>query len=108
MILTLEWLQGTSDLRLLNTKECLSRLTSGNNRTLHDGQLCVGPEGTDGAIACSGDSGGPLSQIYKGQSYLLGIVSYGSRVCSAQPNSYNIYTDIRSYLRWIGNVKWTS
>ena len=31
--------------------------------------------------ACTGDSGGPLTTVIQRQSYLIGVVSYGNRVC---------------------------
>ena len=61
--------------------------------------MCVG--GELGKDVCSGDSGGGL--FYKRRDvtpwYLLGIVSYGSRMCADGQSS--VFTRISSYVCWI-------
>jgi hypothetical protein len=56
--------------------------------------------GPDGSSACTGDSGGPLSEYLDGTVYLLGIVSWGPHNCNDDPHP-NVYTDIRSYQDWV-------
>jgi secreted trypsin-like serine protease len=69
--------------------------------------LPQGNLGNQGTVACDGDSGGPLSQDYGGQTYLLGMVSWGPDSCNPDDtgdiNSRNpdVYTDVRFYKSWI-------
>ncbi len=70
---------------------------------MHQGQLCVGPTGQDGTVACGGDSGGPLTTEVNGQSFLLGLVSYGSRSCGPNVSGLDIYTDVGFFNVWIGD-----
>jgi len=52
------------------------------------------------AITCSGVSGGPLTckSNTDGQSYLVGVTSFGADVCKEQPP---IFTWTTAYLQWI-------
>jgi secreted trypsin-like serine protease len=64
-------------------------------------QPMTGPEGTS---ACSGDSGGPLTQYLDGSSYLLGLVSWGPKICNETAGvipSPDVYTDVRWYKSWL-------
>lgn len=67
-----------------------------------DGQMCVG--GKEGQDSCSGDSGGPLMkpETLDGYTryYLIGLVSFGARVCG-KLNEPAVYTRIASHVSWI-------
>ena len=57
-----------------------------------------------GTAACQGDSGGPVTQDLDGQSYLLGIVSWGPAHCARDTSSSivpDIFTDVRYFANWI-------
>lgn len=100
--------------KLLRTSYKLKQISYDQCSDLHhperhivtDGQLCVVANSTRGTVACDGDSGSPLAQMYGNQTYLLGIVSWGPEECSsADPNRQpDVYTDIRSYSSWIETV----
>lgn len=47
-----------------------------------------------------GDSGGPLMMPKGKQYYLIGIVSFGPRVCGAR-GIPGVYTKVSSFVRWI-------
>lgn len=62
---------------------------------LHDTNVCTGPlEG--GISACSGDSGGPLTQ----DGELVGIVSWGFIPCGSV-NAPSVYTRVSAFIDWI-------
>lgn len=64
---------------------------------LHETNVCTGPlEG--GISACSGDSGGPLTQ----DGELVGIVSWGFIPCGSA-NSPSVYTRVSAFIDWIGD-----
>jgi len=78
--------------------------------TLTTSQLCAGG-GRDHTDSCNGDSGGGLmidSGKYLGQSegnvhVLVGVVSYGSRLCGDSPS---VYTKVDQFIPWIKeNIK---
>lgn len=50
--------------------------------------------------ACFGDSGGPLVQIVAGQTYLVGLTSFGVAPC-AQEDTPGGYTRVSAYRDWI-------
>ena len=62
-------------------------------------QICAG--GEVGKDVCKGDSGGGMFYEEKDVTpwYLLGIVSYGSRVCADGEPS--VFTRMSSYVPWI-------
>lgn len=63
---------------------------------LHETNVCTGPlEG--GISACSGDSGGPLTQ----DGELVGIVSWGFIPCGSV-NAPSVYTRVSAFIDWIG------
>lgn len=64
---------------------------------LHPTNVCTGPlEG--GISACSGDSGGPLTQ----NDELVGIVSWGFIPCGSV-NAPSVYTRVSAFIGWIEN-----
>ena len=76
-------------------------------KELEENQLCAG--GNVGEDACHGDAGGPLfvrhEENEEGREgivrpwYLLGIVSFGSKVCgNGRPS---VYTRVSQYVDWI-------
>lgn len=65
---------------------------------VHENNVCTGPL-TGGISACSGDSGGPLTQ----DDELVGIVSWGFIPCG-QPNSPSFYVRVSAYIAWINNI----
>lgn len=65
------------------------------NSPLHETNVCTGPlEG--GISACSGDSGGPLTQ----DGELVGIVSWGFIPCGSV-NAPSVYTRVSAFIDWI-------
>lgn len=65
---------------------------------VHVNNVCTGPL-TGGISACSGDSGGPLTQ----DDELVGIVSWGFIPCGL-PNSPSFYVRVSAYIPWINNI----
>lgn len=65
---------------------------------VHENNVCTGPL-SGGISACSGDSGGPLSQNEE----LVGIVSWGFIPCGL-PNSPSFYVRVSAYIPWINNI----
>lgn len=66
---------------------------------LHETNLCTGPL-TGGVSACSGDSGGPLTQ---NGTELVGIVSWGYIPCGS-PNAPSVYGRVSAFVEWIGDI----
>lgn len=52
--------------------------------------------------SCAGDSGGPFMQLADSENgpryYIVGIVSYGHRICGIAPA---IYTKVSAYMKFI-------
>ncbi|KAK3923024.1 Melanization protease 1 [Frankliniella fusca] len=65
-------------------------------------RFCAG--GVIGVDSCNGDSGGPLllsGQVHdKKRAVLIGVVSYGDRLCGTAPNPGS-YTRIEIFMPWI-------
>ena len=84
-------------MRMLSDRSCEQRweilYSSG-------GQLCaVGPNAGK-PDACPGDSGGPLLGGQGFASKLVGIVSFGGRVCG-DPRAPTVFTRVSAYAGWI-------
>lgn len=60
--------------------------------------VCAGLK-AGGKDSCQGDSGGPLIRTIKGQSELVGIVSFGFGC--AREASPGVYTKVSHYIDWI-------
>ncbi len=65
---------------------------------VHQNNVCTGPL-TGSISACSGDSGGSLTQ----DDELIGIVSWGFIPCGL-PNSPSVYVRVSAYIPWINNI----
>lgn len=58
--------------------------------------------GVGGKSACNGDSGGPLTVEYEGQTRLVGLVQFGKAFgCSI--GFPHVYTRVTEFLDWIEN-----
>jgi len=65
---------------------------------IHDNNVCTGPL-TGGSSACSGDSGGPLTQGDE----LVGIANWNYIPCG-QPNRPSVFARVSAYVTWINNT----
>lgn len=83
---------------IVNSTECRENYKNYRN-VIDDRVICAG-YAKGGKDSCRGDSGGPLMWPKKEQYFLMGVVSYGTKVCG-QPNSPGVYTSVPSYLDWI-------
>lgn len=65
---------------------------------LHETNVCTGPL-SGGISACSGDSGGPITQA----GAVIGIASWTVIPCG-QANAPTVYTGVSSFIDWIENI----
>lgn len=66
---------------------------------LTSSHLCAA--GRTGEDTCKGDSGGPLMMLYRGNYYIIGVVS-GKRADSPCGTSVpSLYTNVYQYVPWI-------
>lgn len=65
---------------------------------LHETNVCTGPL-SGGVSACSGDSGGPITQ----DGAVIGIASWTVIPCG-QANAPTVYTAVSSFIDWIKNI----
>lgn len=65
---------------------------------LHETNVCTGPL-SGGISACSGDSGGPITQA----GAIIGIASWTVIPCG-QANAPTVYTGVSSFIDWIENI----
>lgn len=65
---------------------------------LHETNVCTGPL-TGGVAACSGDSGGALTQAGE----LVGVVSWGRVPCGVA-NSPSVHVRVSAFIGWLGEV----
>ncbi|XP_050350078.1 brachyurin-like [Nymphalis io] len=69
---------------------------------IHGSQMCT--RGVRGIGTCDGDSGGPLSVVWKNRRTLVGIVSFGVGD-GCQAGYPSVYTRVTAFLSWIqGNM----
>ena len=76
------------------------------NKGLVGGQICVG-DLKDGKDTCTGDSGGPIQTIERGNQCvytIVGITSFGTSVCGVLSGA--VYTKVNFYLDWIESIVW--
>ncbi|MGV3001653.1 S1 family peptidase [Vibrio sp. E150_018] len=77
------------------------------NFNVSDKQICVTGEEKNNLHSgvCGGDSGGPLLYEDNGQSYQVGIVSFGPKECGdLNVATQSVYTEVYDYADWIANV----
>ncbi|XP_030764087.1 spaetzle-processing enzyme-like [Sitophilus oryzae] len=81
---------------VVSLNDCRRRYTAHINYS----QICIGE--SFGKDSCVGDSGGPAMKAITldgpPKYYLMGIVSYGARLCGT---SVAIYTNVTYYMDWI-------
>ncbi|KAJ7312117.1 hypothetical protein JRQ81_006458 [Phrynocephalus forsythii] len=82
-------------LPLLTNQQCKSYWDD----LISDTMVCAGAAG---ASSCMGDSGGPLVCQKDGAWTLVGIVSWGSSICS--PSSPGVYARVTELLRFIDDT----
>ncbi|GBL87534.1 Trypsin-1 [Araneus ventricosus] len=82
-----------AEVALISLDDCLDFY-----REIAETSMCAGyAEG--GRDACQGDSGGPLIQTRNGETFLIGIVSWG--IGCAEPKQPGVYTDVSLFNAWI-------
>lgn len=87
-----------ASLIMVENSSCGTALAA-EKRVVTDSMLCATAPGKD---ACGGDSGGPLVSVDdKGESTLVGIVSWGVGCASGYPG---VYTRVDRYLPFIAGV----
>lgn len=80
---------------IISLKECADAF---GPSPLHESNICTGPL-SGGISACSGDSGGPITQ----QGAVIGIASWTVIPCG-QANAPTVYTGVSSFIDWIENI----
>ena len=87
-------------------KEASQRILSSNHRyckaeskikPVPKSTLCSYNQGTD---SCRGDSGGPLVVKENGRWTVVGVVSYGNKICATKGYA-GVYARVTYYLDWI-------
>ncbi|XP_060837794.1 venom protease-like [Rhopalosiphum padi] len=84
---------------ITNTTEC-KQLYEKNNTVIDDRIILCAGHSLGGKDACRGDSGGPLMLPIENQYYLMGIVSYGPKICG-EPGHPGVYTRVSYFVDWI-------
>jgi len=75
------------------------------NKNLTESHMCIGTREA-GKSACQGDSGGPVSRIvdsFTEQRELVGVISFGSRVCGS-PDPTGVTRFDQQTLNWIKTI----
>ncbi|XP_013140402.1 PREDICTED: collagenase-like [Papilio polytes] len=83
-------------LSVLTNAQCQQRF----DMRLHSSHLCT--DGVRGVGTCEGDSGGPLTIVWKNRRILIGIVSFGLGD-GCQLGLPSVYTRVTSFLPWINS-----
>ncbi|XP_023948133.2 collagenase-like [Bicyclus anynana] len=82
------------NLNIITNAACQSSF----DMSLHASHMCTSGAGKVGT--CDGDSGGPLTVVWKNKRTLVGIVSFG--LADACQSGYpSVYTRVTSFLTWI-------
>jgi hypothetical protein len=66
------------------------------------GTVCATMPASLEASTCAGDSGGPLADFGGPVTRIMGLTSYGPRLCA--PGVQGVYTDTAAYRPWIMRV----
>jgi trypsin len=90
---------------VVETNACRKRYTRTDAApVINEGQICAGYK-LPGKDSCKGDSGSPLVAIdANGESYQIGLVSWGLQNCGGEPEPYGIYTRISKHTQWINGL----
>ena len=64
-----------------------------------DTQFCAKND-EEKSDTCEGDSGGPIQLEIDDRTWILGITSFGPKICS-DPNQPGVYTRVSEYYNWI-------
>ncbi|XP_014363265.2 collagenase [Papilio machaon] len=83
-------------LSVLTNAQCQQRF----DMPLHSSHLCT--DGVRGVGTCDGDSGGPLTVVWKNRRTLIGIVSFGLGD-GCQLGLPSVYTRVTAFLPWINS-----
>ena len=86
----------TVDKPIISYEECEKAL---GQSPLAPTNVCTGPL-TGGISACSGDSGGPLTQVQGGKTVQVGVVSWGIIPCGTK-GAPSVYTGVSHYIDFI-------
>ncbi|XP_074662101.1 chymotrypsin-1-like [Tubulanus polymorphus] len=84
--------------RVQTVESCRQAYNKHLRQPVFDTQICTG--GDQRNNACFGDSGGPLTCVRSGQTFVDGVVSWGPNACGTV-GIPGIYTRLASYLDWI-------
>lgn len=85
------------ELPVVPLEQC--RAAGGYYATVSDNEICAGDFAKGGIDSCQGDSGGPLVTVKDGQTYLVGVVSWGINCANkAKPG---VYARVAAYTGWI-------
>lgn len=87
----------SDDLRWVESRIMTNTACSSYFR-IRDDNICA--SGASGKSSCNGDSGGPLTTQYNGQTVQVGVVSFGSALgCTV--GFPHVYARMPSYINWI-------
>ncbi|XP_066587822.1 trypsin-like [Prorops nasuta] len=92
----------TANLTIIDYETCSDALKKlVGNSLLEKTNICTGPL-TGGAVACAGDSGGPLIAFnrYRNVTEIVGVASWGVFPCGTD-GAPSIYTKVSAYVDWI-------
>merc|ERR1711976_61749 len=84
-----------ANIQIPTNNACQARMSA----PILETHICAGLG--DGASACSGDSGGPMSCKVGDKWYVSGLTSFGIVTCSGFPS---VYTRVSEYESWINDI----